>query len=422
MGQFTSSPNASRDLNGSQVVAALVLVAVAVLFVVSLANGLWSDGRAPFPFMWRDVLLVHFLCAIPAAWMVAIELHRRAGSAWLAFLALVFLGISCTTFLDSGREELTSMLIANPALGILIRAMPALFLELAVGLCVFILSGRVCLATGKTGARSFGIVALVVLFLLPWTYVGARVRKDAEKLSEYLDQMRIGEARTLANGLLVLDADQKIKGRPLVEVAATLNKTAAELEEKVAIRPGFQTPVAARFQRAEQLAMLGRTDEAIAVLQTIREPAAAPFVANLLGVIYETREDWEPGLNAYRNALKEWESRSESAVRTSGIVQAKTGIAYCLRKSGRYVEAEAVYQELLALVPTADTRFLLAQFYEDAQQSGKAREHARRAMELAPDRYQQRGEKLINKIKVFHFGCFGVFSAEREQLTPPLTK
>jgi tetratricopeptide (TPR) repeat protein len=91
-----------------------------------------------------------------------------------------------------------------------------------------------------------------------------------------------------------------------------------------------------------------------------------------------------------------------------------TGVAFSQRKLGHYAEAEATYQEVLSRATTADSHFLLAQFYDDTQQTRKAREHARRAMTLAPQRYQQEGEKLIRKLTVYHFGCFHVFSAGKD--------
>jgi tetratricopeptide (TPR) repeat protein len=99
----------------------------------------------------------------------------------------------------------------------------------------------------------------------------------------------------------------------------------------------------------------------------------------------------------------------------AGLLQATTGIAYCQRKLGHYADAEATYQQVLTLSPTADSHFLLAQFYEDAQQAEKARTHARRAMALAPTRYRQEGEKLIRKLTVYHFGCLSVFTAENDR-------
>jgi tetratricopeptide (TPR) repeat protein len=94
-------------------------------------------------------------------------------------------------------------------------------------------------------------------------------------------------------------------------------------------------------------------------------------------------------------------------------VQATTGIAYCERKLGRYAEAEAAYLERLALSPTAETHFLLASFYEDAQQTSNARTHARLAMALAPERYRQPGKKLIDKLDTLHFGCLSGFFADQ---------
>jgi tetratricopeptide (TPR) repeat protein len=93
------------------------------------------------------------------------------------------------------------------------------------------------------------------------------------------------------------------------------------------------------------------------------------------------------------------------------------GIAYAERKLGRYPQAEAAYQRLLELSPTADTHFLLAKFYEDTQRADLARQHARRAMRLAPERYEASGQELINSLAVRHFGCFSVYAAERSSGT-----
>jgi tetratricopeptide (TPR) repeat protein len=96
-------------------------------------------------------------------------------------------------------------------------------------------------------------------------------------------------------------------------------------------------------------------------------------------------------------------------------------MGYCRRKLGRYAEAEATYLEMLELAPTAESHFLVAQFYEDTQQTAKAREHARKAMALAPDRYDDVGRRLINKLSVYHFGCLGVYDVEKKHASgsPP---
>jgi tetratricopeptide (TPR) repeat protein len=159
--------------------------------------------------------------------------------------------------------------------------------------------------------------------------------------------------------------------------------------------------------------MLGRTEAALAMLPSLEESNAAPSVAKLRGTIYETRGDWRAALASYQKARNGWESRPPSPERSAGLLQSTTGMAFCQRKMGRYADAEVMYGQVLALSPSADSHFLLAQFYEDTQQAAKARMHARRAIALSPARYREEGEKLIRKLSVFQFGCLGVFAAER---------
>jgi len=75
-------------------------------------------------------------------------------------------------------------------------------------------------------------------------------------------------------------------------------------------------------------------------------------------------------------------------------------------------EAEAAYRQRLDLAPTAESHFLLALFYEDTQQSARAREHARLAMQLSPARFGERGRRLIDKLDSLHFGCWSRFMVD----------
>jgi tetratricopeptide (TPR) repeat protein len=154
--------------------------------------------------------------------------------------------------------------------------------------------------------------------------------------------------------------------------------------------------------------MLGRTDDALTALEGMTDAEAE----NLRATIRESRGDWAEALDSYTAAKAAWEAAAPSRPRAEGLLRATTGVAYCQRKLGRYDEAEAAYREVVKLAPTADSHFLLAQFYEDAQQTEPAREHARRAMALAPARYERRGKELIDKLAAYHFGCLGVFAAE----------
>src|SRR5688500_9838931 len=98
MSQSSPSPNGSRDLTGSQVTCTLVLVGVAALFVISWLQDMWRNGRAPFPYAWRDVLIVQLLCSIPLAWLAAVNLRQRLSDRRLALSALICLCVGCVPF------------------------------------------------------------------------------------------------------------------------------------------------------------------------------------------------------------------------------------------------------------------------------------------------------------------------------------
>jgi tetratricopeptide (TPR) repeat protein len=361
-----------------------------------------------FPYVWLDVAIVHLLCALPLGIVMAGYIHRHISAAACAVVAACLVGLGGAVFLDALRPGLTAAVVFNPLIGSALRALSALALVVAGVLTAMIL----CRQESRKDTAAMTAVGMALLCLAPATFVGARTRHDIERLGEYLGQSRFGEAQELINGLLVLDAQRQWNGQPLLKVAASIEQVVAELESRVAAPLATGATTQERLQRARTYAMLGQSEAALAVLNSIDGPKAVPEADNLRGTIHENRGDWETALASYVRARSAWELKPASDDRTAGLLRATTGIAYCQRKSGRYAEAQTTYQQVLAMASTADSHFLLAQFYEDAQQADKAREHARQAMVLDPRRYQQQGSKLINKLAVYHFGCLGVFRAE----------
>jgi hypothetical protein len=420
MSGSSQSPDTTAPV-GPRALAGGVFVGGLGLWLAALSDGDWRAGVAPAPYGWRDVAIVHLLCALPLALMLTAFVRARVPSAGAVAIAVGCLTLGFVPLLEDLRPAVTSALGSGPPAGYTLRAVPALGVALGVMLVASALAGFRPSSVPRVGWRpafALGLLGAVALVLPPATYVGARCRHDAAKLGELLEQSRFGEARVLVRGLLVLDPGRTWNGHPLPEVAERIERVVAELESRVAVPMRPYPTTRERLDRARALAMLGRTDEALGVLKPVDDPLWQPDVENLRGTIHETRGDWESGLTAYRAAHAAWERRPESPARAAGQLRATTGTAYCLRKLGRYDEAEGAYQELLSRSPTAETHFLLAQFYDDAQQAAKAREHARRAIDLAPDRYKQDGENLIRKLSVYQFGCWGVFEAEGSGTAP----
>lgn len=396
----------------ARVIAALCLAG----FLLFLGTSLMTAGasRAPFPFLWRDIALAHALVAIPLAWVLARLLHRRLEAVAAAIVAGSLLALSLLPALDTGRGVLTDLVRTSVWPGLALRSATALTIVMSMILLTMILLS----ATRDQSERLIKgglLLGLLLLFIVPWSYLAARCRHDRANLAQHLEQMRLGEAQALAHTMLLLDPDQTCNARPLTEVAAELDQQVRTLESAVRRPRGARESPLERLERARLLAMLGRTDSALDALVAVsHEPALTRHAYILRGTICEAREDWPSALDAFQHARKAWESQPSSTARTDGIVRATTGIAYSQRKMGRYAEAETTYLEVLALSPSADSHFLLAQFYEDAQHGAKAREHARSAMQLAPDRFHSAGERLIGKLMTSHFSCLGVFASEQD--------
>jgi tetratricopeptide (TPR) repeat protein len=91
------------------------------------------------------------------------------------------------------------------------------------------------------------------------------------------------------------------------------------------------------------------------------------------------------------------------------LAQAWKGIAYSQRKLGNYREAEAAYEKVLEIAPTAAHHFLMAQFQDDAQQGAKAQLHAYKAAEINPRAYRAQTDQLVNGMLGEQFGCWSIF-------------
>lgn len=355
-------------------------------------------------FAGRDVAIVCLLAALPLAAVVAEVASRRSSRAGRVLLGGFTLGCGVAIACWGGVLE-------GDVLRLLIAA------AFAVG-AVLMLTGVAPAAWQAPllqRARGRGAVLLAVaVVILPTVYVDARSRHDLQQLTILIEQSRLGEADTLAGRIVVLRPTAMWQGQPVARVRHELERSVAEIRQRVAAPLAVSADFTVRVDRARDLAILGETGAALRILQDDRVAAYRdPEVMNLVGTIHETRSEWSAAREWYargRDAAAGWPA---SGARQAVLQRAVRGIAYAERKLGRVREAEAAYRELLAVAPTAETHFLLAQFYEDAQQASLAREHARQAMRLDARRYAQAGRRLIDKLVTFHFGCLGVYRAER---------
>jgi hypothetical protein len=303
---------------------------------------------------------------------------------------------------------------------------PFVWLDVAVVYCLSALPLAASLAVAallqlpcrKTSLVVLGFEALVLLFV-PQFYIHARCRRDLSEAIQLSRDSRYGEMSVLLHRIIALHPSATWRGNPLPQVAANTDQIVLQFEERVAIPLPDDASDQSRIDRAGQLCVLGRTREAVAVLDSSLALASSPAACNLRGTICESQAQWAAARDWFLRARVASERLPDSPDREPSLAQAITGIAFSERKLGHLREAEAVWQELLALSPTADSHFLVARFYEDTQQAAKAQFHARQAIVIAPEHYAVSGRLLIDKLITSHFGCWGVVAAENYSLAKP---
>ncbi len=418
-----------RALATDSVIASAGVVGF-VMIAANIAAGILGSDLIGGLFVWRDVAMVYGLAALPLAALTAV---------WLAYLPVPLI----STILAVAGLVIGGLVAAWPASAIPSDMSPVARLAAAwAGMyaAVFIVSRGVAawswwrsrqanddppLEQSKTVPPGLLPVAIAaaVLVAIPWTYVAARTRDDLRRLEDLLAQSRLGEALELAVAAWQVDPQAQFDGRPLDRTVAELERTVTEIAARASAPLVAEDHPEPYLARARDLAILGQTTLALAALDAAPRGSDSPAVQLLRGTIHETRSQWAEGEAAYARArqLIGREMRTAQPVAGSSppseeiaaaLTQSITGVAFCQRKAGNYEAAAETYAELLVLAPTADTHFLLAQFYEDAQATERAHQHVRQAMALDPARFGSRGELLLDKLRTRHFGCFRVGRGE----------
>jgi len=410
----------SSDLVKFNAVPDRTVPIVAGLFMASL-SGWWvqtvrNAGGLSLPYVRADIVIVNFLCMLPLAiviseWMLGTL--KYLNFRLFKFVNLVVLGGALLILaLEISSSQGNGTLSGYDAWeSFLLRPVFAFWLNLAllftVGLCF---RTEIPQGTVQPGILVWLVLSVSAL-VVPAFYIQSRVDEIVVKIDEYLGSGRLGDARQLVREVCILSPWGKIGGQPAGDVARDLDHSYFEVDQNLALlgQKSAQNEELV-YHRARLLAILGeRTPAENLLLPWYEKPTASPLISQLLGNIYQQENDWTDSERAYRKSLNAWEKLPASQQQQAGIVSAWKGIAFAERKRGNYEEAETAYLSALSLAPTADQHFLLAKFYEDTQQTEKARDHAYQAMALDTARYGVSGKELITSLQQQHFGCLQVW-------------
>lgn len=396
----------------------IILLAI----ILACLTGWWvstvRDAESlSLPYLRVDIAIVCFVCMLPLVmlssdWLFRVFSHHSpplfklvqiifyTGAAGILIMALTSSHPNGTL----SRYDAWESMILRPVL--------AFWLMMTLCLIEGQISkrGKTSESSSKQGFLIWGL-ALMTAVLVPAIYIQSRVNEIVTTVEESLGSGRLGDARRLTREVCVLAPWQKIGDLPAGDLARDLDRSCYEIERNLGfMQLESRENEEAIYQQARLLTILGKRSAALRLLAPWKDQkTVSPLTCQLLGNIYQQQEQWGESERWYQKSLNAWKRLPHSEQQQAGIVSAWKGIAFAERKRGKYEEAESAYLSALSLAPTADQHYLLAQFYEDTQQTSKAREHALRAMALNADRYGKSGQKLITSLQQQHFGCLNVW-------------
>ncbi|QDT90376.1 tetratricopeptide repeat protein [Gimesia algae] len=408
--------NEATDLPQGRSLIILLAIILACLtgWWVSMVRG---AGSLSLPYLRVDIAIVCFVCMLPLAilssdWLFRVFSHHSPPLFKLVQI-IFYTGAAGILIIALTNNHPNGTLSSYDAWeSMILRPVLAFWLMLTLCLIEGQISGRGKCSdpTFKPGVLLWGL-ALITAVLVPSIYIQSRVDEIVTTVDESLGSGRLGDARHLTREVCVLAPWQKIGGLPAGDLARDLDRSCFEIERNLEyMQLESNESEEATYQRARLLTILGKRSAALRLLAPWKDQkTVSPLTCQLLGNIYQHQELWGESERWYRKSLNAWKRLTHSEQQQAGIVSAWKGIAFAERKRGNYEEAESAYLSALSLAPTADQHYLLAQFYEDTQQTSKAREHATQAMSLNADRYGKSGQKLITSLQQQHFGCLNVW-------------
>jgi hypothetical protein len=346
----------------------------------------------------RDVAAMFVALQLPWVLMAMESIHRRHGR-----IACFVMGSGMLLAWGFGVQFLASVDRAwfAPLPGAMIRAALAGGLVLSCALVGWPNHRRIVAGHFSRSAPLAAGLSLFIAVVPPALFLHSRFDAEFRRVRDLLEQSRFTAAvRTLDRLAWYPTTDRlfDIDRRTLLAQARSAEQEVRQAWQRFERQ---SDSASTSLERARLLAMLAQEEAALEVMSGLVTPTAEAW--NLRGTILETQDQWAAAGKAYRAA------RESGSLDRAVLAQALRGIAYCERKQGHERAAEAALLELLDLEPTAETHFLLGQFYENAQQPESAWRHLRQAAAIDPAHFQTPTESLQRQLRRQHFGCLPAY-------------
>ncbi|WP_165441573.1 tetratricopeptide repeat protein [Rubinisphaera italica] len=255
-------------------------------------------------------------------------------------------------------------------------------------------------------------IFLLAATVIPFIHSQFLVTYHQTQFQEAMNHQRIEKARVYARDWSRLAPQAKWNSLKVITFYKDLQKQCDALKQQLS-RFGSEVRPDQIGARIQMHLHLDQHENAIELIQPLLNSSQAALAWDTYGLILQREGEWGESLDAYSIALKLWQNKAGNSQASAGQTSAYRGIALAEKQIGKTEKAEAAYQKLIALAPTAENHFLLARFYEEKQRSELAMKHATRAAALAPDQFTEPAQKLIDMMKTSHFGCFRIYRSSQ---------
>lgn len=251
-----------------------------------------------------------------------------------------------------------------------------------------------------------GGILLLAACVLPQAYAHLTTQAQLQALEESLPAQRWVLARRQATVVLATRPQATVLQQPVSAVVTQLDSQIQILQKLVDQPLPSNAHPSVIGQQVTAFMQLDRNEEALRAMRPLTEqPQSVPVVLDYCGLCCQRLEQWQDSQLWYTRSLKFWQQQPAGPQTEAALRSAWKGIAFALRRLDQPAAAEQAYLTALKNVPSAELHFLLAQFYEDQQQTALAAKHARQAVLLSPATYRSPAQELIDRMSHAHIGC-----------------
>ncbi|MFG0261497.1 MAG: hypothetical protein ACF788_03825 [Novipirellula sp. JB048] len=395
----------SARLQPSVRYAWFVYLAVTIIVVLLASFGFSTSAGVVAVFGRWDVLACGFFAALPfSMWVASSSIRLRGWQQGVIAAGLLGVGLVVAIF--------AAAIVQLPDQSDLGLAFCRGVIAAAMITAVVLLTASVLpeprLPVPAERSWGMGLMAAALLFLIPAAYADAVAEGIRLELEQSLDSRRFALANRQVARYAQLKSSGQVQGKSIQRVRRELDEIVLALTREAERPLPADASLSELGRRITVLMHLDRNRQALQWIEPLTHgPRFHPVSLDYKALCYQRLGQLPESMQAYQDCLAYWKTQPEGDARRSGLASAFKGIGFAARRLNQRRLEETAYRELVAVAPTAESHFLLAQCYREHQKTRLAAAHAAKAIELDPG-FAAQSQTMLSSMSTDHFGCLQV--------------